>query len=427
MQVPAAPLADLSPSSLLAGTAAPCRLCGADLVHVVIDLGMSPPCESFVPRERLNDMEPFFPLVVYLCDECHLVQLQEYIAPEAIFSDYAYFSSYSDSWVEHARCYVHDISGALGLDGESLVVELASNDGYLLRHFLPRGIPVLGVEPARNVARVARELGVRTETVFFGAGEARRLAAQYGCADLVVANNVLAQVPDLHDFLAGVALLLKGTGTITIEVPHVLHLLNNCEFDTIYHEHFSYFSVHTLEAALAQHDLEAFDAEELPTHGGSIRLYAAHRGTRRSQPRLRALRAWEREAGILDDSVYDAFGAQVASTKRDILTFLIEARRAGKTVAGYGAPGKGNTLLNYCGIRSDLIPFTVDRNPRKQGKFLPGTHIPILAPEAIADAKPDYVFILPWNLRDELIDQLSYIREWGGKFVMPIPKLEVVA
>ncbi|MEZ5099272.1 MAG: class I SAM-dependent methyltransferase [Thermoleophilia bacterium] len=407
--------------------AAPCRACGAPLVTTVVDLGMSPPCESFLAADELNRMEPFYPLHLEVCDRCFLVQLQSYIDRNEIFREYAYFSSYSDSWVAHARAYVDAMVERLGLGPDSLVVELASNDGYLLQHVVERGVPALGVEPALNVAQAAIDRGVPTVTEFFGVELARRLAAEHGHADLIAGNNVLAQVPDLHDFVGGIAVLLADDGVLTLEFPHLQRLLEGRQFDTIYHEHFSYFSFLTVTEILAGHGLAVFDVEELPTHGGSLRVFARKAGPR-AAPTAAASELWERERllGYRTLEPYAAFGAAVEETKRDLLSYLIEARRAGRVVAGYGAPGKGNTLLNYCGIRTDLLSFTVDRNPYKHGRFTPGTHIPIFPVERIAEEKPDDILILPWNLRDEIVAQLDYVRAWGGRCVVPIPTVEVV-
>jgi SAM-dependent methyltransferase len=401
--------------------------CGAPLRHTFVDLGMSPLCESYVPAEKLNAMEPFYPLHVYVCGECYLVQLEQFVSPEEIFSEYAYFSSYADSWVDHMRRYADAITDRLGLGAESLVVEVASNDGYLLQHFLRKGIPVLGIEPAANVAKVAVEKGIPTLVKFFGADTARELAAEGKQADLLCGANVLAQVPRLNDFVEGLRILLKPGGTCTIEFPHLVRLMAENQFDTIYHEHFSYFSFLAVERIFAAHGLTVFDVEELSTHGGSLRIYARH--GEESPPvtdRARALRQRELDAGLLRLETYAGFGEQVKETKRKLLEFLIAAKRAGKRVVGYGAPGKGNTLLNYCGIRTDFLDFTVDRSAYKQGKFLPGTHIPIFAPDRIREARPDYVLILPWNVKDEIVRQISFVRDWGGRLVVPIPEVRVL-
>jgi SAM-dependent methyltransferase len=404
-----------------------CRLCGAQLEHVMVDLGMSPLCESFLAADQLDAMEPFYPLRVQVCGDCLLAQLPAYVPPESIFTEYAYFSSFSDSWVEHARRYVDAMRARLALGPSSLVVELASNDGYLLQHFLPHGVPVLGIEPARNVAAAAVAKGVPTRTEFFGSELARRLAAEGRRADLIVANNVLAQVPELNDFVAGMALLLAPGGVATVEFPHLLRLVQGNQFDTIYHEHFSYFSLLTAERVFSAHGLVVFDLEELPTHGGSLRLFLRHdgEGGEPVSPAVHALLEHERDAGMTDPSWYAAFGERAEAAKHELVEFLVAARRAGKQVAGYGAPGKGNTLLNFCGIRTDLLAYTVDRNPYKQGKFLPGTHIPILHPDRLAELRPDVILILPWNLRSEIAAQLAGCRSWGASFAVPIPRLEV--
>ncbi|HEX4023308.1 MAG TPA: class I SAM-dependent methyltransferase [Steroidobacteraceae bacterium] len=405
-----------------------CRFCNRPLSRTFVDLGMSPLCQTHVGAEQLQDMEPFYPLHAYLCDACLLVQLPEIVNPERIFSEYAYFSSYADSWVEHARRYSEQMCERLHLGPGSQVIEIASNDGYLLQHFVARGIPSLGVEPAANVAEVAIRRGIPTEVSFFGRDSARKLAQRHPRPDLMIGNNVLAHVPDLNDFVAGMQLLLKQDGIITLEFPHLYRLMQFNQFDTIYHEHFSYFSFITVERIFAAHDLEIFEVEELPTHGGSLRIYAHHAGERSHalSPRVAALRAQERADGLDRIETYLAFGEQVRRTKHALLEFLIDARRSHKRIVGYGAPGKGNTLLNYCGIRTDFLDFTVDRNPYKQGKYTPGTRIPIRAPEELLAARPDYVLILPWNLREEIMQQMSAIRAWGGQFVVPIPTVQVL-
>jgi hypothetical protein len=388
---------------------------------------MSPLCESYLTAEQLNQMEPFYPLHAYVCEQCFLVQVQKYVSPEAIFTEYAYFSSYSDSWLAHAKAYAAMITARLGLGSASQVIELGSNDGYLLQYFLARGIRSLGIEPAQNVARAAISRGVPTVTKLFGRQTARELVTEGLQADLVCGANVLAQVPDLNDFVGGMKLLLKPDGVITIEFPHLLRLIAENQFDTIYHEHFSYFSFMTAERIFAAHGLPLFDVEELPTHGGSLRIYACHADSTR-QPvsdRVTELRAREETAGLSRLDRYASFAEQVHETKRQLLDFLIGAKRKRKRIAGYGAPGKGNTLLNYCGIGTDFLDYTVDRNPYKQGRFLPGTHIAIHPPEKIRETQPDYVLILPWNLKDEVMEQLSYIRSWGGQFVVPIPDVKV--
>jgi SAM-dependent methyltransferase len=389
---------------------------------------MSPLSNSYLTRDQLNRMEPFYPLHARLCDQCFLVQLEEFETPENIFGDYAYFSSYSESWLRHARDYCEHMTERLGLDERSQVVEVASNDGYLLQNFVGRKIPVLGIEPARNVAQAAVERGVPTITEFFGARLAKRLSTEGKRADLLLGNNVLAHVPDLNDFVAGLKILLKPTGVVTMEFPHLARLIAGSQFDTIYHEHFSYFSFLTAEKVFAAHGLVLFDVEELPTHGGSLRIYARHAEdlSRDLTARVHELRAREQAEGALDVRSYLTFSEKVRETKRALLDFLIRARREGNTVVGYGAPAKGNTLLNYCGVRSDFLDYTVDANPHKQGHFLPGTHIPILHPDRIRETRPDYVLILPWNLRDEIISQVAYIREWGGRFVVPVPRAEVI-
>jgi C-methyltransferase C-terminal domain/Putative zinc binding domain/Methyltransferase domain len=405
-----------------------CIFCATPLTQTFVDLGMSPLCESYVSRAQLNQMEAFYPLHVRVCSQCFLVQLEEYVSPEHIFTEYAYFSSYSDTWLAHAKDYVDMIVARFNLGSGSLAIELGSNDGYLLQNFVKKGIPAQGVEPAANVARVAVDKGVPTMVAFFGRKTAQKIVDDGKKADLVIGNNVLAQVPDVNDFVAGIQILLKSQGVATLEFPHLARLMEENQFDTIYHEHFSYFSLISVEKIFAAHGLTLFDVEEIPTHGGSIRIYARPAGdnSRPVTARLVDLRNRELALGFNQMSAYSSFDEQVKATKRNLLDFLIQARRAGKKIAGYGAPGKGNTLLNYCGIRSDFLEFTVDRNPYKQGKFLPGTHIPIFPVEKIDEAKPDYVLILPWNFKDEIIKQMARIRNWGGKFVVPIPNVQVV-
>jgi len=404
-------------------TAARCRHCDTPLTDVVADLGMHPLCESFLSAEQLHGMEPTYPLIVFVCRSCWLVQLEEFVAPEHIFSEYAYFSSYATSWVEHARRYVHGIAERLALGPQSRVVEVASNDGYLLQHFLPLGIPVLGIEPAANVARAAVEKGVPTRVEFFGEEYARTLVDEGLAADLIVGNNVLAQVPDVNDFVRGLKRLLAPGGTITLEFPHLENLFAQNQFDTIYHEHFSYFSAIAVQNIFGAVGLVMYDVEEVPTHGGSLRIYATHGGGDGPAVTDRVARLIEREerAGFRDAATYTRFNEQVKETKRALLDFLIRIKREGKRIAGYGAPGKGNTLLNYCGVGKDFLDFTVDRNPYKHGRFLPGTHVPIFPPDHIEREKPDYVLILPWNFKDEIKAQMQGIRVWGGKFIVPIP------
>ena len=404
-----------------------CRFCAAPLKRTFVDLGMSPLCQTHIERSQLHAMEPFYPLHAYVCDCCLLVQLQQFVAPSEIFGEYAYFSSYSTSWVEHARRYAEVAIRRFALDARSLVIEIASNDGYLLQHFVAAGIPVLGIEPAANVAAAASERGVPTEVCFFGRESAERIARTHRKPDLLIGNNVLAHVPDLNDFVGGMKSILAPYGVITMEFPHLARLMAENQFDTIYHEHFSYFSWVAVERVFSHHGLVVFDVDELPTHGGSLRIYARHaeNAALPVSPAARALRQREIDDGFATIERYDGFEAQVRRTKNHLLSFLIDAKSKGKKIVGYGAPGKGNTLLNYCGIRTDYLDFTVDANPYKQGKYTPGTRIPILAPEAIRDARPDYVLILPWNLRAEISDAAAFIREWGGRFVVPIPELEV--
>lgn len=406
-----------------------CRFCGSHALSTFVDLGMSPLCQTHIEPQNLNAMEPFFPLHARVCHSCFLVQLQEFIAPADIFSEYAYFSSYSDSWVDHARRYAASMQTRFQIGADSLVVEIASNDGYLLQHFVAAGVPVLGIEPAANIAKVARDKGIPTDVSFHGQTNAARIVSQYGQADLLLGNNVLAHVPDLNDFVAGMRMLLKPQGVITMEFPHLQRLMEQNQFDTIYHEHFSYFSFLTVEKVFAAHGLTLFDVEELPTHGGSIRIYGrrAEDETKPSTSRVERLRARELALGFGRLETYQGFSAQVKDTKRNILSVLIGLKRAGKQIAGYGAPGKGNTLLNYCGIRTDFIDYTVDRNPYKQGKYTPGSRIPIFGPEKIRETRPDYILILPWNLRAEITAQMAHVREWGCQFIVPIPTPEIIA
>jgi SAM-dependent methyltransferase len=408
-------------------TTATCRFCGAPLETVFVDLGMSPLANSYVPPERANAMEPFYPLRALVCDSCLLVQLEEFETPEAIFSDYAYFSSYSTSWLEHSRRYVDQMTERWGLGPDSHVVELASNDGYLLQYFIERGVPVLGVEPAANVASAAVERGVPTVVEFFGVQTARALS-ETRRADLLLGNNVLAHVPDLNDFVQGMKVLLNDGGVITMEFPHLLRLIEENQFDTIYHEHFSYFSFLTVSKVFAAHGLRLFDVEELPTHGGSLRIYAAHADddTKPETERARELLGHERAAGLADVETYRSYAWRVQADKRQILGLLIDLKRQGKSIVGYGAPAKGNTLLNYCGVGTDFLDYTVDANPRKQGNLLPGTHIPIRPLESLRETRPDVVVILPWNLREEIVDQHAYVRDWGGRFVARAPDLRVL-
>jgi SAM-dependent methyltransferase len=404
-----------------------CRFCETPLELTMVDLGKSPLCESFLAADRLEEMEPFFPLHVKVCESCWLAQLPSFVPPAEIFEEYAYFSAFSDSWVEHARRYVEMITDRLGLSIESLVVELASNDGYLLQHFLPNGIPVLGIDPAANVAKVAEERGVPTLVDFFGRELAERVVAQRGHADLVLGANVLAQVPDLNDFVAGVSVLLAPDGTTTFEFPHLARLLEGMQYDTIYHEHYSYFSLTTIQKVFAAHSLDVVDVEELPSHGGSLRVYGAHAETARgTTPAVAELLEREKAEGLLDPGRYRRFADEVVESKRTLLELLIDLKRQGRQIVGYGAPGKGNTLLNYCGIRTDFLDYTVDRNPYKHGRFTPGTHIPILPPERIAETRPDAIVILPWNLAREIAEQLSYTKEWEATLIVPIPTATVL-
>jgi len=405
-----------------------CRFCAATLKTTFVDLGMSPLCQTHIEPHELNSMERFYPLHAWVCESCFLVQLEEYVSPDQIFSDYAYFSSFSDSWVEHARQYTDLVAKRFSLGESSLVMEIASNDGYLLQHFVAKGIPCLGIEPAANVAKAAVERGIRTTVRFFGQQSARDIAAEFGRPNLLLGNNVLAHVPDINDFVAGMKSLLAPGGVITMEFPHLLRLMDENQFDTIYHEHFSYLSFYSVEKVFAHHGLRLFDVQQIPTHGGSLRIYGCHMddASHSNGPEVDALRKEEIARGLTEAATYKKFESCVKETKRKLLAFLIDARNAGKSVVGYGAPGKGNTLLNYCGIRTDFLDYTVDRSPHKAGRYTPGTHIPILSPERIRETRPDYVLILPWNLKTEITRQHAYIREWGGRFVVPIPTVAVI-
>lgn len=408
-----------------------CRFCQRPLTESFCDLGMSPLSNAFVTPERATEAEKFYPLHAFVCGECFLVQLPVHESPEAIFGDYVYFSSYSETWLEHARVYAEEAAARFGLTSKSQVVEVASNDGYLLKHFVRKGIPSLGIEPAKNVARVAMEQGIETIPRFFGASLAKELAAAGKSADLLVGNNVLAHVPDLDDFVAGIRILLKPSGTATLEFPHLERLIAENQYDTIYHEHFSYLSLLAVERIVGKHGLSVVDVDELPTHGGSLRIHLAHASSpssRASTPseRVLAVREKEARANLGDVSAYRAFAKKVQASKRQLLRFFLDAADAGKRVVGYGAPAKGNTLLNYLGIGPDLLPFTVDRSPHKQGLLLPGTRIPVFGVEKLRETRPDYVFVLPWNFRDEIVEQHAYVREWGGRFVTPIPELRVL-
>lgn len=404
-----------------------CRFCKENLKYTFADLGTSPLANSYLKKKDLKKMEPFYPLHVYVCEKCYLVQLPEFQSPEEIFSDYAYFSSYSETWLKHAKAYSNLMISRFGINSKSLVIEIASNDGYLLRNFKERSIPVLGIEPAKNVARAAEKKGIPTVVKFLGVKTAMELVTEGKQADLMIGNNVLAHVPDLNDFIKGFKILLKPQGVITVEFPHLMQLIDENQFDTIYHEHFSYFSLTTVGKVFASHGLTIFDVEELLTHGGSLRIYARHsEDTSKSISKsVMELIAREETEGFTNLEHYLSFIEKVKETKRNILDFLIKTKKQGKSIAGYGAPAKGNTLLNYCGIRTDFIDYTVDLSPHKQGLFLPGTHIPIYSPDKIKETRPDYLLILPWNIRDEIMEQMAHIRDWGGKFVVLIPEVKV--
>jgi SAM-dependent methyltransferase len=405
-----------------------CRFCSQPLEHVFCDLGMSPLANAYLREEQLHQAESFYPLRTFVCSRCFLVQLEEFESPEEIFSDYAYFSSYSDSWLEHCRRYTQEMRNRFGLGPDSKVIELASNDGYLLQYFKEAGIPVLGVEPAANVASVATDKGIPTLIEFFGVETAGRMAADGHVADLLLGNNVLAHVPDLNDFVAGMKLVLESGGVITMEFPHLLRLMEFNQFDTIYHEHFSYFSLHSVDRVFSHHGLTIFDVDELPTHGGSLRIYGQHSevADRPRSEKVTDLLQIEDDAGLTQLTAYGEFASLVQESKCDLLDFLITAKREGKQVVGYGAPAKGNTLLNFCGIGRDFIDYTVDRSPAKQGRYLPGTHIPIYSQDRLAETKPDYILILPWNITDEIVERAQFVRDWGGQFVTPIPRVEIL-
>jgi len=406
-----------------------CRFCGAELEQSFADLGMSPISNAFLRADQLTSMEPFYPLHAYVCSKCFLVQLDEFESAGNIFdAHYAYFSSFSESWLAHCEKHVRQMTERLELDEQSQVVEIASNDGYLLQYFVQAGIPALGIEPARNVAAAAEARGVRTLVSFFGGKVAAELAESGTTADLIIGNNVLAHVPDLNDFVAGLATLLKADGTISLEFPHLLCLMENNQFDTIYHEHFSYFSLQTVTRVFDAHGLRVYDVDRLSTHGGSLRVYGCHKASSalKGSGAVAALLAEEQRKGLLNLDTYKQFAENVRETKRKLLGFLIGAKRQGKVIVGYGAAAKGNTLLNYCGVQRDFIDYVVDRSPHKQNRFLPGTHIPVYSPEKILETRPDYVLILPWNLKDEIVQQMREIRAWGGRFVVPIPATEIL-
>lgn len=405
-----------------------CRFCNASLEHTFADLGLAPPCQSQVSPENFNKGEAFYPLHAYVCAKCFLVQVPEVVSPEDIFSEYAYFSSFSDSWLRHAKAYADLMQERFGIGPKSRVIEIASNDGYLLQWFKEKGVPVLGIEPAANVAAAAEKKGIPSVVKFFGVRTAREVAAEHGQADLLLGNNVLAHVPDLMDFVAGMKILLKPGGILTMEFPHLLQLMDQNQFDTIYHEHFSYFSFTVAEKVFAHHGLVLFDVEELPTHGGSLRIYGRHAedASRPVGPRVGELRAREERLGYGKLGVYLDFGEKVKETKRAVLEFLIQAKRRGKKIVQYGAAGKANTLLNYCGIRNDFMEYAVDRNPYKQNHYLPGSRLPVYPPDRIKETRPDFLFIGVWNLKEEIVSQTAYIREWGGKWVVPIPSVHVI-
>lgn len=406
-----------------------CRFCYVELKHTFIDLGMSPLSNSYLNEKQLNLMEAFFPLHAYVCEKCKLVQLEEFETPENIFKDYAYFSSYSESWLAHAKNYTEMMAQRFSLSNKSFVVEIASNDGYLLQYFKEKNIPVMGIEPAINVAEMAIKKGIDTKVVFFGIDSAEKLSKKIKKADVIVANNVLAHVPDINDFVAGLKIFLADEGAITIEFPHLMELIDKQQFDTIYHEHFSYLSLTTVEKIFKSHGLKIFDVEQHSTHGGSLRVFFCHEGdsSKRITQKISKIKKLEDKMGLNKLDVYLQFSDKIKKNKRLLLDFLIKLKNENKSIAAYGAPAKGNTLLNYCGIRTDFIDYTVDKSPHKQGFFLPGTHIPIYSPEHINETRPDYILILPWNLEEEIVNQLAYTKEWGCKLIIPIPDPRVVA
>ena len=407
--------------------ASACRFCATPLEHEFVDLGLSPISNAFVKPDQADEKEPFYPLHAFVCSECFLVQLEAFESPDEIFSDYVYFSSYSDSWLAHAKRFVDGATERFGLSLDSMVMEVASNDGYLLQYFVERDVPVLGIEPASNVAEVARKAGVDTIDEFFGVALAERLRDEGRTCDLLVGNNVLAHVPDINDFVRGLKIALAENGVLSMEFPHLLKLIQQTQFDTIYHEHFSYLSLTSVQKIFGHHGLQIFDVEELPTHGGSLRVFAQHPdGNQVTTAAVEKVLSDERRANLDSLSGYQNFAEKVAKVKEDLLAFLETARNEGKTVVGYGAPAKGNTLLNFCGVGPDSIQYTVDRSPYKQDHLLPGVHIPVHAPEHIDATKPDYVLILPWNLQEEITQQLSHIKDWGGQWVVPIPELKVL-
>jgi hypothetical protein len=406
-----------------------CRFCKAELKHVFIDLGHSPASNSFLSKEQLNEPETFFPLKVFTCDKCYLVQVDEYKKSDAIFNNqYVYFSSYSTSWLKHAKSYTELMTKRFGYNDQSLVIEVASNDGYLLQYFHEKKIPVLGIEPTANTAEVAISKGIKSVVDFFGVRLAKQLSAEGIKADLLLGNNVLAHVPDIIDFVGGMKIILKEGGVVTMEFPHLMQLVDNNQFDTIYHEHFSYLSFHTVKKIFSSQGLEMFDVEEIPTHGGSLRIYAKHQedNSKAIAPSVAGLLQKESAKGLDELSYYDDFQKRAFTVKLDLIDFLSTKKRAGKKVAAYGAAAKGNTLLNYCGIKNDLIDFVVDASPHKQNKYLPASHIPVVNESILKEQQPDYVIILPWNLKNEIMEQLSYIRNWGGAFVIPIPALQIL-
>ena len=404
-----------------------CRFCDKQLEYIFADLGASPLANAYLTMEQIHQMEPFFPLQAYVCERCFLVQLPVFQSSEEIFSDYAYFSSYSDSWLQHAKKYTESMIKRFGFDIKSQVIEIASNDGYLLQYFKEKGIPVLGIEPAKNVAEAAEKIGIPTRTDFFGESTAQKMAAERIYADLLIGNNVLAHVPELNDFIKGMKIILKAQGVITMEFPHLMRLIEENQFDTIYHEHFSYFSFSSVKRIFSHHGLKIFDVDELSTHGGSLRIYACHIEDQTKVTGENVGNLLKREAveGFDEMKLYLAFNERVKAIKRSILSFMNKSKNEGKSIVGYGAPAKGNTLLNYCGIRKDYIDYTVDRSPHKQGYFLPGTHIPIYNPDKIKETQPDYVVILPWNLKDEIMQQMAHIRDWNGRFVTLIPEVKI--
>jgi len=405
-----------------------CRNCGNSLTYTFADLGASPLCNELVQPEKINKGQQTYPLHAYVCEECFLVQIGTGISPQEIYADYTYFSSYSDSWLDHSKQYVQEMTSNFNINPDCFVMEIASNDGYLLQYFKDKNIPILGIEPSGTVAKAAKEKGIPTEEVFFGKQTAEEIKSEYRSADLILGNNVLAHVPGIHDFMDGLEVVLSEDGIMTFEFPHLMQLVENNQFDTIYHEHFFYYSLHAVKTLFKKHGFKIFDVHQLPTHGGSIRIFITRAANKNYEinRRVTELLSEERMKGYLDVEFYTKFGERIKQTKRALLSLLTELKNKGKSIAGYGAPGKGNTLLNYCGIGTDFIDYTVDRSPHKQGHYLPGSLMPVHRPDKIRETKPDYILILPWNLKDEIMTQMDDVQEWGAKFIVPIPQPKVI-